>query len=137
LIIAAFFLYDSNLKFGAIISALLGILITVLPEILNRVRNNNTEYAFSANRLYFKIWKQFNVKYHTINLEDISKISYEDYERRNGILHFMLKIKPNFKTHDLLTGEQRLYPTFESIGDVITLKEWINKLRIEKIKNPS
>ncbi len=133
--VAGFVFYNKGSWVGVALSIVVGTGIIIFPDIVKNIRRKNTRYAFTKNRLFFKLWWWGKESVHYIDLADIGKISYQEYEDKSGTIHFMSNKAFDFYTYDFLTGRRRDYPSFEMVPNVIELRDKLEKFRLERIAN--
>ena len=106
-------------------------------DILNYYSRKKTKYAFTKDKVLFKINKWGKDKIHVLHFSDIYKTSYQEYPNSQGIIHFFSHSASNFKTYNFDKGERRHHPTFEMIPNVVEVHEKIEELRKEKYRPSS
>ena len=88
----------------------------------------NTRYAYTKNRLYFRLWNLFNVREYYIDYQQVGRVTYEEYGNGVGVLHILLKGAAPFKTRDLRNFKKRHHPTFEKIPEVVLVQQQLSAL---------
>lgn len=126
--------YSQGKILESILVIILGIGLIILPDILKWIRKKNTKYAFTENRIFFKLWRWGDESVHILDFNDIGKITYEEYKDKSGIIYFLPKKPLDFHTHDFETGGRRFYPTFELVSNAIELRNTLENIRKENIK---
>ena len=119
---------------GVFLTILIGFILIILPDVIKRERKIHTKYAFSENRVFFRLWRWGKTTYHVIDLLDVGKITYQEYKNKTGIIHFLPKKPLPFFTYDFMSGDRRFYPTFEMIPNAIEVHEQLEALRKERVK---
>jgi|GEM_PF-2772638 len=132
--IGGYYFYTKANWTGFVLTMLIGIAIILFPDVIKNIRKKNTRYAFTKNRIFFKLWRWGKRSIHFIDLADIEKISYQEYKDKSGVVHFMSGKPFGFHTYDFLTGRKRDYPTFEMVPNVIELTERLEELRKERVR---
>lgn len=126
--------YSTGNWVGFFLTLIIGITVILIPDIIKNERKKNTKYAFSRNRVFFQLWRWGKKSIHFIDLADIGKINYQEYDDKSGIIHFLPKKPFDFFTYDFVSGSRRFYPTFEMVPDVIELQKRLEELRKDRIK---
>ena len=132
--IGGYLFYTAANWTGFALTMLAGPCLILLPDILKHIRKKNTSYAVTKNRVFFNLWRWGKKSVHIIDLADVVKITWQEYEDKSGVIHFMTKGDPGFYTYDFLSGRRRDYPTFEMIPDSVALAERLEGLRRERIR---
>lgn len=125
--------YTANNLLGIVMTLLVGLLIILSPDLLKNKRKRNTRYAFSNRKVYFQLWRWGKITFHSIDLSEVARISYQEYKDKSGVIHFIPKRSFDFYTYDFLKGSRRFYPTFEMVPDVIELQKQLETLRKESL----
>lgn len=133
--IGGYLFYTHENWMGFILTMLIGLGLIASPDIVKHIRKKKTRYAFTKNRVFFKLWRWGKERVHIIDLADIVKITWQEYEDKSGTAHFFTNKPPGFYTYDFVTGRRRDYPTFEMVPDVIELTSRLESLRKERIKH--
>jgi len=131
--------FKSYIAFGdsrilvAIIFFLLGLVLFLLPDVVKEIRRRKTAYAVSDRHVFFKLWG-LRKKHRIIaklKLASLVDVRMEEYNDKTGILYFLLKEQPAFKTFDFSSSASRHHPTFENIAEVASLRIRIIELKKE------
>jgi len=130
---SSFFVAKNNI-IGTVITILLGFTTIVLPNILQNRRRNKTKYAFTAEKVIFKLAYLTTEKIHILNFNEIAQLKVQFYKDNSGVIYFIPKKPVEFYTKDFQGGKKRFYPTFEMVPEVVELSELIEKFRL-KSKN--
>jgi hypothetical protein len=125
--------YTAGNLVGIALTLIVGLSITLAPDLLKNKRKRNTKYAFSNRRVYFQLWRWGKTSFHSIELSDVAKITYQEYKDKSGVIHFLPKKPFDFYTYDFLTGGRRFYPSFEMVKDVIDLQNQLEQIRKENL----
>lgn len=112
----------------------IGVLLLSIPDIVKYIRKSHTRYAFSKDKVYFRLWRWGKVRTHVIDLAEVGKITYEAYKNKSGVLHFLPVEQCNFYTYDFYSGKKRFYPTFELVPDVVALQKQLEDLRLRLMR---
>ena len=67
--------FSQGKLFESILMLILGIGIIILPDIPKWIRKRNTKYAFTQNRIFFKLWRWGVESVHVVDFDDIGKIT--------------------------------------------------------------
>ena len=117
-----------------ILSVLIGTACIFLPDFIKHKRKLNTKYAFTENRIFFKLWWWGKESIHFINYENIGSIILSELDDKSGRLIFTPKNTVfDFDTHDFGTGSKHSYPTFEMISNVAELHSQLETIRKQKL----
>lgn len=111
-----------------VLMSIIGVAVLAAPELIKRRRKKKTEYAFSRNRIFFKLWYLWKERIVAVDFNDIGKITTETYKDKAGVIYFMMKNEPQFKTYDFITSERRFHPTFEFVAEVENLSSQLREL---------
>ena len=109
-------------------------ILKIRPQI-RRLRQKNTRYAFTRNRVFFQLWRWGKRSVHFVDFADVAQITYQEYYDKSGTIHFLPKKSFNFYTYDFENGEKRFYPTFEKIPDVLELHKKLEAVWMERINS--
>jgi hypothetical protein len=114
-----------------IFNLITGHAIIFTPDVLQYLRMKNTRYAFSQKRVFFQLWRWGKKRIHTIDFNEIDKITYQEYQDKSGVIHFMPKTQFDFYTYDFGGGGKRFYPSFELVPEVTALQKRLETLRVQ------
>lgn len=132
--VGGYLFYTHDNWVGFVLTMLIGLAIIASPDILKNIRKKKTRYAFTKNRVFFKLWRWGKESVHIIDLADIVKITWQEYEDKSGVIHFFPNKSLDFYTYDFVTSRRRDYPTFEMVPNVIELTNQIENFRKERIR---
>lgn len=118
-----------------ILAIVIGLAFIIVLDVLKYLRKKNTRYAVTCNRVFFQLWRWGKKSIHFVDFADIGKITYQEYNEKTGIIHFLPKKPIGFCTYDFETSERRFYPTFELVPNVIELHKQLEELWMERIKS--
>lgn len=133
--IGGYIFYTTSNWTGFALTMLTGVGLILLPDIIKHIRKKNTRYAVTKNRIFFNLWRWGKKSIYIVDFSDLVKITWQEYEDKSGVIHFMTKDDPGFYTYDFLTGRRRDYPTFEMQPDVVELWNKLERLRMERIRS--
>lgn len=123
--------YNSDNWIGLFLTIILGLVIIAIPDIIKNIRKKNTKYAFSKTKVFFQLWRWGRISFQVIDLAQVGKITYEEFDNKSGVIHFLPREPFDFYTYDFIAGGRRFYPTFELVSDVIELQKRLDTLRKE------
>lgn len=117
----------------AVLLFLLGLLLFLIPDLVKEIRRRKTAYAVSNMHVFFKLWglRKKHKALAKIKIENLVDLRMEEYKDKSGVLYFLLKEQPTFKTFDFSSGATRHHPTFENIEEVTSLRSKIIELKKE------
>lgn len=126
--------YNDENWIGLALTLAIGISLMVIPEVMMNESRKRTKYAFTKDRVFFQLWRWGKKSIHFIDLADLAQISYQEYEDKGGMIHFLSKEPLGFYTYDFIEGSRRFHPTFEMIPNVVEVQEKLEAFRKDRIK---
>lgn len=134
MVAACYKFYSDGNWLGVLLSLVIGTAVVLIPDFIKNERKKNTKYAVTKDRVFFQLWRWGKKSFHSIDLADIGKMNYQEYEDKSGVIHFSSRKVFDFFTYDFVAGSKRFYPTFEMVPEVEELYKRLEILRKDRVK---